>query len=56
MAQIATGVYAFINRNELGQIVRGHVRNTIQQDYGVIQTQTTIFNTFQRQVRRLFFY
>lgn len=50
VAEIAAGAWAFHNRDVLDDMFRVTVKNTVQNEYGVIQEKTDAFDTFQRQV------
>lgn len=50
VAEIATGVYAYLNQDQLMKIVGSNVKNSIQNEYGSTELPTTVFDTFQKQV------
>lgn len=50
VAEIATGAWAFHNREKLESMVRASVKNTIQHEYGHIESKTEAFDTFQAHV------
>lgn len=51
MAEIATGVYAFLNQEQLYKMTRDTVKKTIQEEYGSISIKTDAFDTIQAKVR-----
>lgn len=55
VAEIAAGAWAIHNKNVLDDMFRVTVKNTVQNEYGVIQDKTDAFDTFQRQVSRNLF-
>lgn len=50
VAEIAAGAWAIHNKSVLDDMFRATVKNTVQNEYGVIQMKTDSFDTFQRQV------
>lgn len=50
VAEIATGVYAYQYRDKLNELVQFHVKETVQKEYNVSDTKTTIFDVFQTNV------
>lgn len=50
MAEIATGVYAYLNQDQLFKIVRTSVKQSIQMEYGANDLQTQTFDAFQKHV------
>lgn len=52
VAEIATGVYAYLNQDQLMKIIRTNVKHTIQNEYGTNENElpTEVFNTFQKHV------
>lgn len=53
VAEIAAGAWAVHNRSYLDDMFRASVKNTVQNEYDVIQWKTDSFDTFQRQVRKI---
>lgn len=52
VAEIATGVYAYLHQDQLLKIVRGSVKYTVQHEFSVIDSKTSAFNTFQKHVSK----
>lgn len=50
VAEIAAGAWAIHNKSVLDDMFRATVKNTVQNEYGVIQMKTDSFDTFQRQL------
>lgn len=50
VAEIATGVYAYLNQDQLMKIIGSNVKHSIQNEYGSTELPTTVFDTFQQQV------
>lgn len=50
VAEIAAGAWAIHNKSVLDDMFRATVKNTVQNEYGVIQEKTHAFDIFQRQV------
>lgn len=50
VAEIATGVYAYLNQDQLFKIVRSSVKQSIQTEYGTNELQTQTFDAFQKHV------
>ncbi|XP_055296706.1 CD9 antigen-like [Sitodiplosis mosellana] len=50
VAEIATGVYAYLNQDQLLKIVRTSVKHSIQEDYSVNNIQTQAFDAFQKHL------
>ncbi|XP_031625244.1 CD9 antigen-like [Contarinia nasturtii] len=50
VAEIATGVYAYLNQDQLLKIVRSSVKQSIQSEYGTHDLQTHAFDTFQKHL------
>lgn len=50
VAEIATGVYGFLHKDELLKAVRADTKMTVQHDYSVIQSKTLLFDIFQENV------
>lgn len=50
VAEIATGVYAFMNQDQLMKMVRDTVKHSVREQYSDIQSQTLAFDTFQKNV------
>lgn len=53
VAEIATGVYAYLNQDQLMKIIGSNVKNSIQNEYGSTELPTTVFDTFQKQVKSI---
>lgn len=51
VAEIATGVYAFLNKDQLYKMSRESIKKSIQEEYGIINFRTDAFDTFQTKVR-----
>lgn len=56
MAEIAAGAWAIHNKSVLDDMFRETVKNTVQNEYGVIKEKTDAFDTFQRQVSKMFWF
>lgn len=54
VAEIATGVYAYLNQDQLMKIIGSNVKNSIQNEYGDKENRlpTTVFDAFQQQVNK----
>lgn len=52
VAQVAAGAWAYHNRDKLDAMIRLSVKNTVQNEYSVIDSQTNAFDTFQQHVSR----
>lgn len=50
VAEIATGVYAYLNQDQLMKIIRTNVKHTITHEYGSTELPTEVFNAFQKNV------
>lgn len=50
VAEIAVGAWAFHNKEKLDSMVRTTVKHTIQNEYGIIDTKTAAFDTFQNHL------
>lgn len=50
VAEIATGVYAYLNQDQLLKMVRTSVKHSIQNEYSVNKLQTETFDAFQKHV------
>jgi len=50
VAEIATGVYAYLNQDQLFKIVRTSVKQSIQSEYGTNELQTQTFDAFQKHL------
>lgn len=48
--QVSAGAWAYHNRDKLDALIRHSVKNTVQNEYGVIDSQTSAFDTFQQHV------
>lgn len=55
MAEIAAGAWAYHNKHKLDEMFRMSVKNTVQNEYGIIEAKTAAFDTFQRHVSFFFF-
>ena len=57
VAEIATGVYAYLNQDQLMKIIGSNVKNSVQNEYGrrdgSTELPTIVFDTFQKQVNNL---
>lgn len=54
VAEIATGVYAILNKDQLYKMTRDSIKKSIQEEYGVINSRSDVFDTFQAKVRNIF--
>lgn len=54
VAEIAAGVWAFQNKDELNKMVQASVKHTVKEEYGVIDSRTIAFDAIQKHVRKLF--
>lgn len=54
VAEIATGVYAYLNQDQLMKIIGSNVKNSIQNEYGTTELTTDVFDKFQKQVNSWF--
>lgn len=50
VAEIATGVYAYMNQAELMKMVRESVKHTVREEYGEFQSKTLAFDAFHKHV------
>lgn len=50
VAEIAAGAWAYHNKDKLDITVRAAVKNTIENEYGHVETKTVAFDTFQKHV------
>lgn len=50
VAEIATGVYAYLHQDQLLKTVKADVKQTVQHDYSVIGSKTLLFDVFQKNV------
>lgn len=50
VAQVAAGAWAYHNRDKLDIMIRSTVKNTVQNEYSLIDSQTNAFDTFQQHV------
>jgi len=50
VAEVAAGAWAVHNKDELDNMIRNSVKNTVQEEYGVVQTRTVTFDTIQKHV------
>uniref|UniRef100_A0A1B0DE38 Tetraspanin n=1 Tax=Phlebotomus papatasi TaxID=29031 RepID=A0A1B0DE38_PHLPP len=48
VAEIAAGVWAFQNKDELNKMVQASVKHTVKEEYGVIDSRTIAFDAIQR--------
>lgn len=55
VAEIAAGVWCYTNHSDLEANVRQALKNTVQEEYSVIESRTLAFDTFQSKVIILFF-
>lgn len=53
VAEIATGVYAYLHQDQLLKTVRADAKQTVQHDYSVIGSKTLLFDVFQKNVSSL---
>lgn len=52
VAEVATGVYAYLNQDQLTKLVRNSVKQSIQTEYGTNELQTQAFDSFQKHVSK----
>lgn len=52
VAEIAAGVWGYINRESLEAHIRASVKNTVREDYDNDENVRNLFNTIQTKVRR----
>lgn len=50
VAEVSTGAWAYHNRDKLDAMIRSSVKNTVQNEFGVIESRTANFDLFQRHV------
>lgn len=50
VAEVSTGAWAYHNKEKLDAMIRATVKNTIQNEYSVIEGKTAAFDTFQSHV------
>lgn len=53
VAEVATGAWAYYNKDKLDVLVRSAVEHTVKQEYGVYKDKTEYFDAFQDHVRLL---
>lgn len=51
VAEIAAGVWAYSNANELELKIREAVKGTVQKEYGVVQSRTITFDAIQQNLK-----
>lgn len=50
VAEIVTGAWAYYNKDKLDEMVRATVKYTVHNEYGIIDSKTDGFDTFQKNV------
>lgn len=53
MAEVAAGVWGYINRDKLEVHIRTSVQKTVREDYDVDENVRNLFDTIQSKVRGL---
>uniref|UniRef100_A0A6B2EID3 Tetraspanin n=1 Tax=Phlebotomus kandelakii TaxID=1109342 RepID=A0A6B2EID3_9DIPT len=48
VAEVAAGVWAFQNKQELSKMVQASVKHTVKEEYGVINSRTIAFDAIQK--------